>query len=98
MILTSFEWLNKLYSFYMVAIVDIINRCDLTIKGHCETNPLGVSCCCIELLRRHDLVRLPHFTCTFIAYHHDMSGKELEHYMAISPMTLLLPSSSKYVH
>ena len=34
----------------------------------------------------------------YFMYYRDMSGKELEHCMAISPATLLLPSSSKYVH
>ena len=34
----------------------------------------------------------------FTVYYCDMSGKGLECCMAISPKTLLLPSSSKYVY
>ena len=34
------NWLNKFYSFYMVAVVGIISRCDLSIEAHCKNQPI----------------------------------------------------------
>ena len=39
-ILTSYHWLNKLYSCDMAIVVGIVNGCDLNIV---ETNPIRVS-------------------------------------------------------
>ena len=33
------NWLNKFYSFYMVAVVGIISRCGLSIEAHCKNQP-----------------------------------------------------------
>ena len=36
MIWTSYDWLNKFYSFYMVTVVIIVNGCGLGIGTHCR--------------------------------------------------------------
>ena len=36
MIWTPYDWLNKFYSFYLVAVVSIISRRGLRIDGHCR--------------------------------------------------------------
>ena len=36
---TPYDWSNKFYSFYMVAIVSIISRCGLAIEVHCRNQP-----------------------------------------------------------
>ena len=33
---TPYDWLNKFYSFYLVAVVSIISRRGLRIDGHCR--------------------------------------------------------------
>ena len=33
------DWLNKLYSFYMAAVVNIISRCGLRIKVYLRNPP-----------------------------------------------------------
>ena len=43
-------------------------------------------------------MQVPQISWLFTVYYCDMSGKELERYMAISPMTLFLPSPSQYVY
>ena len=47
---------------------------------------------------RRDFSQLPHFSWLFTVYHRDISGKELERCVVISPVMLFLPSSTKYVH
>ena len=39
MIWTPYDWLNKLYSFNMVAAVGIISRCGLKIDAHHRYQP-----------------------------------------------------------
>ena len=39
MIWTLYDWLNKLYSFYVATVVSIISRCGLGIDAHCENQP-----------------------------------------------------------
>ena len=36
---TSYDWLNKFYSFYIAAVVDIVNGCDLSIDVRCRNQP-----------------------------------------------------------
>ena len=33
------DWLNKFYSFYMAAVVDIVSRCGLGIDAHHRNQP-----------------------------------------------------------
>ena len=39
MIWTSYDWLNKFYSFYMAAVVDIISRHGLRIDARHTNQP-----------------------------------------------------------
>ena len=36
MIWTTYDWLNKFYSFYMAILVSIVDGCGLGIDTHCE--------------------------------------------------------------
>ena len=47
MILNPYDWLNKLYRFYVVALVSIISRHGLTIEAHCwnQCNKNKLSLC-----------------------------------------------------
>ena len=51
-----------------------------------------------SLLIRRGTTQAPQISWLFAVYYRDMSGKELERCMAISPMTLFLPPSSQYVY
>ena len=35
-ILIPYDWLNKLYSFYVAAVVGIVNRCGVSSDAHCR--------------------------------------------------------------
>ena len=39
MIWISYDWLSKLYSFCMAAIVSIVRRCGLRNEMHCRNQP-----------------------------------------------------------
>ena len=36
MIWTPYDWLNKIYSFYVAAVVGIVSRCGLIIEAYCR--------------------------------------------------------------
>ena len=37
--ITSYDYVNKLYSFYVAAVVGIFSRCVLTIEAYCRNQP-----------------------------------------------------------